>query len=99
MKTRCFFIKVVASLFLIAPEILQAGTGGGTNTDLAMGKTASTNAATVGQVLSFQLSVTNFGPSVATSATVVDILPSGLMYLSSSGPGTYNPATGQWIFS
>jgi uncharacterized repeat protein (TIGR01451 family) len=101
MKTRRFFVKAVASLFLFAPEILQAsqGGGGGTNTDLAIGKTASTNAVTVGQVLSFQLSVTNLGPLTATSATVEDLLPSGLMYLSSSGPGTYNPATGQWIFS
>src|ERR1035438_3259193 len=97
MKTSRIFLGSVVSLVLIAPELLHATIG--TNiTDLAIGKTASTNAAKVGDVLSFQLTVTNFGPLSATAAVVADVLPSGLQYLSSTGPGTYNPATGQWNF-
>src|ERR1035441_7730660 len=96
MKTNRIFFSVVAGLLLLPPDISQASIG--TNTDLAIGKTASTNAAKVGDVLSFQLSVTNFGPLPATAAVVADVLPSGLKYLSSAGPGTYNPVTGQWNF-
>src|ERR1035441_3552460 len=97
MKTSRIFLGSVVSLVLIAPELLHASIG--TNiTDLAIGKTASTNAAKVGDVLSFQLTVTNLGPATATAAVVADVLPSGLQYLSSSGSGTYNPATGQWNF-
>src|ERR1017187_4764297 len=97
MKTSRIFLGSVVSLVLIAPELLHASIG--TNiTDLAIGKTASTNAAKVGDVLSFQLTVANLGPATATAAVVADVLPSGLQYLSSSGSGTYNPATGQWNF-
>src|ERR1017187_3050528 len=96
MKTNRIFFSGVAGLLLLPPDISQASIG--TNTDLAMGKTASTSTAKVGDVLSFQLSVTNLGPATATAAVVADVLPSGLQYVSSSGPGTYNPVTGQWNF-
>ena len=97
MKTNRIFLSMIAGLVLSAPVISQAAPGNGT--DLAIGKTASTNAAMVGDVLTFQLSVTNLGPASASSATVSDVLPSGLQYSSSTGSGTYNPTTGQWNFT
>ena len=68
MKTNRIFLGLIAGLVLSAPVISQAVPSDGT--DLAIGKTASTNAAKVGDVLSFQLSVTNLGPASASSATV-----------------------------
>ena len=94
MKTMPILLRVFAGLCLFLPVLAQATVG--TNTDLAVGKTASTNAANVGGVLSFRLSVTNLGPATATSATIADVLPAGLAYLSATGSGTYNPVNGQW---
>ena len=67
-------------------------------TDLAIGLTASANTVQVGQSFTFTMAVTNLGPVTSTSATVEDMLPSGLAYISSAGPGTYNSSDGSWNF-
>ena len=64
MKTRPLFQSLACSLVLLAPVISQAALG--TNTDLAIGKTASLNSVSVGGALSFQLAVTNLGPAPAS---------------------------------
>jgi uncharacterized repeat protein (TIGR01451 family) len=52
--------------------------------DLAVVKTASAIRA-VGQELEYTLTASNYGPSSAFAVTLVDTLPAGLTYLSSSG--------------
>jgi uncharacterized repeat protein (TIGR01451 family) len=50
----------------------------------------------VGQNVTFTLTVTNDGPAIATGVVVADPLPAGLTYVSDSGAGAYNPVTGLW---
>ncbi len=59
---------------------------------------ASGNNATpfVGENITFQLTVTNVGPSIATNVVLNDQLPSGYTYVSDTSGGSYNPATGDW---
>jgi len=58
-------------------------------TDLALTKSASTDPVSPGAPLTYSLTVTNGGPSNATSVTVVDTLPVGVTFVSSvPGPPT-----------
>jgi uncharacterized repeat protein (TIGR01451 family) len=54
--------------------------------DLAIVKTPSKTNLTVGETFTYDLTVTNNGPSRATSVTITDDLPNGLTYISSSPP-------------
>jgi uncharacterized repeat protein (TIGR01451 family) len=57
--------------------------------DLALTKTASPDPAPPGSPLTYDLTVSNAGPSDATSVTVVDTLPAGVTFVSSiPGPPT-----------
>jgi large repetitive protein len=49
-----------------------------------------------GDTVTFTLNLNNAGPNVATGVVVQDQLPPGYTYLSHSGPGTFNGATGLW---
>lgn len=65
--------------------------------DLSLTKTASTTAPAYNSVVTFTLSLTNSAASNQTAtATVLDQLPSGLVFVSASGDGTYNSSTGIW---
>jgi len=64
--------------------------------DLKVVKTANASNVTVGSSVNFTIVIYNLGPDTATGVTLVDRLPNGLIYLSSSG-GVYDPATGIWI--
>jgi uncharacterized repeat protein (TIGR01451 family) len=96
MKSIGRFLGIATGLCLIVPGLAYAAPTLGF-ADLAIGKTASMNVVGVGNVFSFQLSVTNLGPDTASNAIVSDVLPPGLQYLSSSG--SYNSKTGQWSFN
>jgi len=65
------------------------------STDLAV--TDVTGAATppLGSTVTFTVTATNNGPDAATGVTVLDPLPSGLTYVSSTG-GSYDPMSGTW---
>jgi uncharacterized repeat protein (TIGR01451 family) len=54
--------------------------------DLLVAKTASPNPATVGVPLTYAVTVTNLGPDAepAAGATLVDLLPPGVVFVSSS---------------
>ena len=52
--------------------------------DLAIVKSGSPNPVTAGQTLTYTLTATNNGPSNATGVTVVDTLPAGVTYASST---------------
>ena len=65
--------------------------------DLTMAKAADATTVTVGQTVTYRITVRNTGPNQATGVTVADQLPDGLTFLSANGtPGSYDPATGQW---
>ena len=48
--------------------------------------------------LTYVISVTNFGPSSATSVTVTDTLPAGVSFVSASGNGVVNAGVVSWNF-
>jgi uncharacterized repeat protein (TIGR01451 family) len=64
--------------------------------DLSITKNADTLTPTVGQNVVFTLDVMNAGPSAATGVSVRDQLDSGLLFVSASGAGSYDPASGVW---
>ncbi|MEW1633029.1 hypothetical protein AB0469_03040 [Streptomyces sp. NPDC093801] len=64
--------------------------------DLAVTKAADATTVTVGQTVTYRITVRNAGPNDATGVTVTDRLPDGLAFLSAEGPGRHDPATGRW---
>lgn len=67
--------------------------------DLSIEKSVVNNnlTPTVGSLISFSITVTNSGPSMATGVTIKDILPSGYDYVFfNSTSGSYNRTTGIW---
>lgn len=50
-----------------------------------------------GELITFQIDMSNSGPEAATGANLNDLLPAGLSYVShTASSGAYNPATGAW---
>ncbi|WP_225824872.1 isopeptide-forming domain-containing fimbrial protein [Streptomyces naphthomycinicus] len=65
--------------------------------DLTVAKAADATTVTVGQTVTYRVTVHNTGPNDATGVTVTDQLPEGLTFLSADGTtGSYDRATGQW---
>jgi LPXTG-site transpeptidase (sortase) family protein len=67
--------------------------------DLSLTKTVNNSSPVVGNNVTFTLTLTNNGPSNATGISVLDLLPSGLSYLSDNSASTvttYNSGTGVW---
>ena len=64
--------------------------------DLSLDKSVDSDTALVGDTITFTLTLTNSGPDTATNVTVTDQLPGGFTYLSDSGGGSYDTATGIW---
>jgi gliding motility-associated-like protein/uncharacterized repeat protein (TIGR01451 family) len=64
--------------------------------DISIAKTANNLSQNVGQPIIFTLTVTNNGPSAATGVAASDPIPSGYVYVSDNGAGTYVPGTGAW---
>jgi uncharacterized repeat protein (TIGR01451 family)/fimbrial isopeptide formation D2 family protein len=65
--------------------------------DLAVFKTVDNPDPTVGETITFEITVANYGPDTATSVRVDDVLPTGLTYLSSAATqGAYDSGTGIW---
>ncbi len=63
--------------------------------DLAIGKSATASVLATSNLI-YTISVTNFGPSTASSVTVTDALPAGANFVSSSGGGTNNAGVVAW---
>ena len=64
--------------------------------DLVVSKTGASSVA-VGQLIEFEVSVENKGPSVAQQVQLLDTLSPGYQYLSySATTGLYDPNTGLW---
>ncbi|MGW9118133.1 DUF7507 domain-containing protein [Streptomyces sp. NPDC055663] len=65
--------------------------------DLTVVKAADATSVTVGQTVTYRITVRNTGPNQATGVTVTDRLPDNLAFLSATPTlGTYDPASGQW---
>ncbi|HEY9907331.1 MAG TPA: DUF11 domain-containing protein [Thermosynechococcaceae cyanobacterium] len=81
------------SAAVITPlNVLEQGTA-----DLRLTKTVDNPAATVGQTVTFTLTLTNAGPANATRVAVLDLLPAGLGFVAATpSQGAYDPATGLW---
>ena len=65
-------------------------------TDLSITKTADKTTVNYLQNVTFTLTAHNSGPNDATGVTVTDKLPTGLKFVSATGSGTYDAATGVW---
>ncbi|WP_018681194.1 DUF11 domain-containing protein [Actinokineospora enzanensis] len=66
-------------------------------TSLSVTKTADKAKATIGDTITWVVTVANAGPSDALAASVTDELPAGVTLLSAvTSAGTYDPATGSW---
>lgn len=65
--------------------------------DLHITKVASNQNVTVGQPVTFTVTVRNDGPSAATGTVISDPLPAGFLSQSiTTSSGAYNAITGQW---
>ena len=67
--------------------------------DLSLVKTVVDDvvAPEVGDMITFEIRVSNDGPTEATGVQVTDLIPSGYDFVNySSSIGTYNPITGLW---
>jgi uncharacterized repeat protein (TIGR01451 family) len=65
--------------------------------DLAIIKVVDDPTPKVGDTITFEIGVANFGPDTATNVVVNDLLPTGVTYVSHSATqGTYVPGGGVW---
>jgi uncharacterized repeat protein (TIGR01451 family) len=66
--------------------------------DIQVVKVVDEAAPTVGDTVTFTVTVSNNGPSAATGVVVTDLLPTGLGFVDAvASQGSYDPATGEWI--
>ena len=69
----------------------------GQSADIAVTKTVNNAAPNLGGNVTFTVTAINNGPSNATGVAVTDVLPAGLVYVSSAvSAGSYNSSTGVW---
>jgi uncharacterized repeat protein (TIGR01451 family)/fimbrial isopeptide formation D2 family protein len=64
--------------------------------DLSLTKVADNDSPDKGTNVTFTLTVTNHGPDGTDAIVVHDSLPPNLTYISDTGSGSYDPATGDW---
>ena len=64
--------------------------------DLELVKSVNNATPSVGSNIIYTLVLTNKGPNNATGVSVRDVLPSGLAFVSFSGPGIYTATNGLW---
>lgn len=65
--------------------------------DLGLVKTVDNTTPNVGERVRFTVALTNVGPDPATSVEVSDVLPAGLVFVSTRpSQGSYSPGSGVW---
>ena len=68
-----------------------------TSADLAVTKTVDDATPNIGNTITYVIEVVNNGPDAATSVRLVDNLPVGVTYVSSTtANGTFNYGSGEW---
>jgi len=65
--------------------IVSTGIPVQSDSDLEMTMTCTPSSATANNILTYNVTVTNYGPATATNVTVANTLPSGVSYVGSSG--------------
>src|ERR1035438_4549281 len=100
LKIGQIFLVIALHLLLMAPSFSRAGDTTG-NTDLAIGKSANTTSALVGNTVVFTIGFTNFGSTTANNLAGSDIVPDGLSIFAWNSSGSasapvYNPTNGVW---
>lgn len=68
-------VSINGSTYICCPDVAA---------DLAISMTAAPDTVTVGDNLTYSLSVTNLGPAMASSVTVMDSLPTSLTFVSAT---------------
>ncbi|MEQ8676771.1 MAG: PKD domain-containing protein [Aggregatilineales bacterium] len=66
------------------------------STDISVGLSASTLNPYAGTNMTFTVTATNQGAITATNTMISNPLPPGLVYVSDTSGGSYNPGIGQW---
>jgi large repetitive protein len=65
--------------------------------DLSLAASVSDASPTLGEAITFTITLSNAGPDNATGAQIAIPLPTGLSFVSSdAGAGSYDPTTGLW---
>ena len=68
--------------------------------DLALTKKADKTQYTVGDQVTYTITLGNKGPAIATGIVVTDIVPTGVTFSqATASAGTYNNTTGKWSIS
>ena len=78
---------LVGPIVATGPQVLAQNFANVSQIDLALAKIGTPNPVVAGNQLTYTLTSTNLGPSDATGVTIVDTLPAGVTYVSSSGSG------------
>jgi uncharacterized repeat protein (TIGR01451 family) len=93
---RVFALWAAFSLMalLVTPGAVAFQSTGGI--DLELVKTVSPQSVTVGENVTWTITVPNRGLEDATSVEVQDVFPTGVTYVSHDGHGTLDPSTGIW---
>ena len=80
--------EVSGTLNIVAP---------GSYADIAVVKTVSNSSAVIGDNDVYTITAHDNGPLAASGVTVTDVLPNGVVYVSSTASqGSYDPASGLW---
>lgn len=83
-----------SSVTVIPHEIVQSTPP---TADLAVTKTVNDPTPTVGDTITYVISLQNLGPDSATNVTVLDTLPAGLQFLGATpSQGTFDSTTNVW---
>ncbi len=77
-------------------NIANNTTKSNTLTDLSVVKLVSQKTSVIGDTIVWTIKVTNNGPDIAVNAYAIDVLPSGISYVSDDSNGKYNSTTGRW---
>jgi uncharacterized repeat protein (TIGR01451 family) len=91
MRKRRTLIATLALVAVVVAGLLAAGTAStapGDKANLGVTKTDSPDPVTVGQTLTYTITVSNGGPAAATNVTMVDTLPASVDFVSA------NPSAG-----
>ncbi len=64
--------------------------------NLVTTKSVDDSTPTEGDTITYAITVTNNGPSDATSVNLIDNLPNGVTYVGDNSGGSYNNGSGEW---